>query len=322
MRRVLVTGGAGFIGANLVRRLVCEGHETHLLHRPGGTRWRLDGVPGVLHVHEAQLADPAAVERVIAVVRPEWVFHLAAYGGSVDQADVREMMQTNLLGTVNLVEACLRTGVEALVNTGSSSEYGFKNHAPAESERLEPNSHYAVTKAAATLFCRYTAQSRGVHLPTLRLYSVYGPWEAPGRLFPTLIRCGLRGTLPPLARPETARDFVYVDDVTDAYLHAASRGGQRPGAIYNIGTGVATTLRDVVTLARRTLGVATEPAWCTLADRPWDTPVWVAAPASAQAQLGWRPHWTLDAGFRQMVEWFRTHPAVWTRYDADRVAGS
>src|SRR5205085_63861 len=141
--------------------------------------------------------------------------------------DLRRMIQTNLLGTVNLVEACIAAGCAAIVNTGSSSEYGFKDHAPTETEWLEPNSHYAVTKASATLFCHYTAQHWEGLLPTLRLYSVYGPYEEPSRLLPTVILHGLQNRLPPLVNPEIARDYIAVDDVCDAYLLAATQIGQQ-----------------------------------------------------------------------------------------------
>jgi UDP-glucose 4-epimerase len=143
------------------------------------------------------------------------------------------MMQTNVIATANLVNACLRTGFEAFVNTGSSSEYGFKSFAPTEDTWLESNSDYAVTKAAATLFCRSVAQRHNVHMPTLRLYSVYGPYEEPKRLIPTLLVHGLCGQLPPLVNADVARDYVYIDDVVDAYWKAAIIRTPERGAIYN-----------------------------------------------------------------------------------------
>jgi nucleoside-diphosphate-sugar epimerase len=130
-------------------------------------------------MHTGDFADAEGLMRLVGTIRPEWIFHLAAHGAYATQTNLSQMVQTNIVGTINLVEACLRSGFEAFVNTGSSSEYGFKDDAPTETTWLEPNSHYAVTKAAATLFCRYTAQSHDVHLPTLRLYSVYGPYEEP-----------------------------------------------------------------------------------------------------------------------------------------------
>jgi UDP-glucose 4-epimerase len=223
------------------------------------------------------------------------------------------MVQTNIVGTMNLVQACLATGFEAFVNTGSSSEYGFKRHAPSEQEWLEPNSPYAVTKASATLYCRHTAQREGVRLPTLRLYSVFGPWEDPGRLMPTLVFHGLRGRLPPLVAPDVARDYVYVDDVSEAYLRAATAAGQEPGAVYNVCTGVQTTLGDLVEVARRVMDVRARPRWGSMAKRQWDTAVWVGDPTRIRAALAWRPRHTVESGLRRLVAWLR-RPGNLERY--------
>ncbi len=304
-RRVLVTGATGFVGANLTRRLLRDGHSVHLLVQPGYTRWRLDGIRRRVTLHEVDLADAAGVSGLVSRLRPEWVFHLAAHGAYSWQTDLSRMVQTNVVGTINLVQACLAVGFDAFVNTGSSSEYGFKAHAPSEEEWLEPNSHYAVTKAAATLFCRHTAQRARVHLPTLRLYSVFGPWEEPGRLMPTLVLHGLRGRLPPLVSPDVARDYVYVDDVVEAYLRAATVTGRELGAVYNVCTGVQTTLRELVEVARDVLGVRTRPRWGSMANRPWDTAVWVGDATRIEAALGWRPRHTIESGFRRLAAWLR-----------------
>ncbi|HEY7063022.1 MAG TPA: NAD-dependent epimerase/dehydratase family protein [Chloroflexota bacterium] len=310
MTRALVTGGTGFVGANLARRLLADGHEVHLLVRRGYRDWRLADVRAALEFHEVALADADGLARAVAAIRPGWVFHLATHGAYSSQRDVQRIVDTNVVGTVNLVEACLRAGFEAFVNTGSSSEYGLKDHPPAETEWLEPNSHYAVTKAAATLYCRYTAQSRGVCLPTLRLYSVYGPYEEPTRLLPTLILRGLDGHLPPLVDPDVARDFVYVDDVVEAYLLAATCADQEPGAVYNVGTGTQTSLRQVVAVARATLGIQAEPAWGSMPNRRWDTTTWVADNRKIVRDLGWAPRYTFADGFQAFADWFRAHPEL------------
>jgi len=308
MKRVILTGGTGFVGANLARRLVRDGHEVHLLVRPNYQPWRIEQIRPDVRLHELHLHDSEAVARVVSQIRPDWVFHLAVHGAYSWQTDWEQMVQTNIQATMSLVSACLETGFEAFVNTGSSSEYGFKDHAPAESELLEPNSHYAVTKAAATLFCRHTAQTRQVHLPTLRLYSVFGPYEDPGRLLPTLIMHGLKGELPPLADPPVARDFVYVDDVVEAYLLAANVPTSEWGPIYNLGTGVQTTLQEVVEVARRVLNIRPQPAWNTTPNRSWDAKVWVSDNRKIRAQLGWHPRNAFAEGFRLMVDWFRQGP--------------
>jgi dolichol-phosphate mannosyltransferase len=310
MKRVIITGAAGFVGSNLARRLLRDGHEVHLLVRPRHSSWRIDDIRRHVQLYEVALEDPDGLTRTVDDIRPDWVFHLAAYGAYSSQADVRQMIQTNIAGTINLVEASLKTGFEAFVNTGSSSEYGFKDHAPSEDESVEPNSHYAVTKASATLLCRYTAQSRSVHLPTLRLYSVYGPYEEPTRLVPRLITHGLKGELPPLVNPRVARDYVYVDDVTEAYLLAATnRVGQQPGAVYNVGTGIQTSLEEAVETARRLLSIKSEPRWATMPEREWDTETWVADNRKIKDALGWQPRHTFEQGLRLTIEWLRASPS-------------
>ncbi len=306
MKRVVLTGGTGFVGANLARRLLRDGHEVHLLVRASHSSWRIDEIRADLRLHQVNVADAEGLRRAVATIRPEWVFHLAAYGAYPSQTDVGTMIQTNVVGTANLVEASLPSGCEAFVNTGSSSEYGFKRGAPAEDEALEPNSYYAVTKASSTLFCRYTAHQYQVRMPTLRLYSVYGAYEEPGRLIPTLVMRGRRNELPPLADPDTARDYVYVDDVCEAYLLAARRPTAELGAVYNVGTGVQTTLRGVVEIARRVLEVTAEPNWGSMPSRSWDAPVWVSDSRKIREQLGWEPRHSLEAGLRLTADWFNS----------------
>jgi len=316
-RRVLVTGAAGFVGANLVRRLLRDGDSLDVVIHPGSTPWRLAGLTRRVRVHAVDLTDAPRVGALVRAARPHWVFHLAAYGAYAWQEDIAAMVQTNLAGTAHLVQACLDAGVDTVVNTGSSSEYGFKTHAPSEREWLEPNSPYAVTKAAATLFCRHTAQREGLRLPTLRLYSVFGPWEEPGRLMPTLAAHGLTGRLPPLVAPDTARDYVYVDDVSEAYLLAATVADQEPGAVYNVCTGVQTTLREVVELTRRLLGVRAQPRWGSMSPRAWDTAVWIGDGTRIRTALGWQPRHTVESGFRRLVAWMR-RSAVRDRYRGTR----
>src|SRR5262249_33136441 len=114
--------------------------------------------------------------------------------------------------------------------------------------------------------------------------------------------------------PAIARDYVFVDDVCDAYLLAATQPTSEPGAIYNVGTGVQTSLGALVTLARAILPIAAEPIWGSMPSRQWDTTTWVADNRKIRAALGWKPRHTLDQGLRRMVEWFQTHPDMLAFY--------
>jgi UDP-glucose 4-epimerase len=317
-KRVMLTGASGFIGANLVRRLLSDKHEIHLLVRPSEARWRIDPLMNKVFAHEVALQQQELLETIVTRIDPHWVFHLAAYGAYSTQREVQNIVTTNYNGIVNLVEACLKTDFQAFVNAGSSSEYGYKDHAPIESELPEPNSHYAASKAAATLYCRFIAKQYRRHLTTLRFYSVFGPWEEPTRLMPTLVLAGLRGELPPLVSPTIARDFVYIDDAVEALLMAAEAPRDDRGLVFNIGSGTQTTLRGLVEVVRKIFQITTEPKWGSMSDRGWDTDVWVADPSLAESQLGWKASHSLEDGIAAFAQWLDNEPGLREFYETSR----
>jgi nucleoside-diphosphate-sugar epimerase len=314
MKRVVITGASGFIGANLTRSLLQDGHEVHLLMREEYTHWRIEDIKKDVRIHIMNLNDKTETENLIKTIKPEWIFHLAANGNYSWQNNLEKIIQTNILETINLVEACLNAGFEAFVNTGSSSEYGFKDHPPSEYDWLEPNSYYAVAKASATLFCRYSAQKNRANISTLRLYAVYGPYEDPRRLLPTLIIKGLKGLFPPLVNQNIVRDFVYIDDVIDAYQFAAKKSGQEYGAVYNVGSGVQTTLQNVIEVAKQVMKITDVPHWGSMSDRDWDTSIWIADNQEIKSKLGWRPKYSFENGFHKMVNWFCNNPSILEYY--------
>ncbi len=317
-RRVLVTGGAGFVGANLVRRLIADGHDVHLVLTPGREYWRL-GDTALDHVpHQLDLADVPGVVSLLTDLRPEWIFHLATYGAYPTQNDFDLSLRTNVVGTAGLVQAALRQGVESFVIAGTSSEYGTKNEPPRESAGLDPVSYYAATKAAATILSRQLATSYGANLAILRLYSVYGPFEEPTRLIPSIIAESWNGRLPRLVHPDTAHDFVFVDDVVDAFVRCAELTNHSPGAIYNVGTGIQVSLRDVVEVARDVLNLPAEPDWGSMPPRPWDSSIWRSDSSSLREETGWRPAFTFQDGFTRTAEWFDARPEMRARYAIPR----
>jgi nucleoside-diphosphate-sugar epimerase len=309
MKRTLVTGASGFVGANLVRRLLQDGHQVHLLLREAHQVWRLEEISAECRVAMGDVADREAVGRCIAAAKPDWVFHLSAYGAYSSQTSFEQMITTNVVGCANLLDACVEAGVEAFVQTGSSSEYGVHAQAAREDVRIEPNSHYAISKAAATHYCQFTARKLDFQASTARLYSIYGPYEEPTRLIPTLLIRGLRGELPPLVSPHTARDFVYVDDAVEALIRIASAEQILPGAVYNISSGVQTAMFEIVGQAKEILDVALEPVWGGMPSRSWDTTVWVGDPAAIRRDLGWTAVTCLYDGLQRTVHWLRENPS-------------
>ena len=302
MDPIFVTGSTGFIGGALVRRLLDRGHRVHAALRPEARRWRLDEVSDRITIHTADLRDAGSIGKAIESARPAIVVHLATHGAYEVQRDAVSILSTNVLGTQNLLEACARAKVALFVNAGSSSEYGFKTEPMRESDLPEPNSHYAVAKVAQTHLCRLASKACDLPMATFRLFSVYGPWEEPTRLIPTMIRRARAGLPLEMANQKIARDFVYVDDVLDA-ITAFEPLMKLRGDVINLGSGAETTLREVVDAVMSIVPSRSEVKWGAMADRKWDTDRWVSDPSLAKRLLGWEAKHRLIDGLEKMSQW-------------------
>ncbi len=306
-RRVLITGGTGFVGSNLVRRLLKDGADVHLLVRPESCNWRLIDVFDDISLHIALLDNIEDVRKLLRTVRPEEVYHLAVYGAYPLQLDFNIMLATNVSGTAHLLDACRGVDVRVFVNAGSSSEYGHKEHASSEDDCPQPNSKYAITKLAATHLCQLAATNAGFPIPTLRLYSVYGRNEDPSRLIPTLIKHARNRTLPPLVDPDVERDYVHVDDVVNAFCMVASMASNKsvfvdPARIFNVCTGRGVKMYELIARVRRLFEIEDEPAWSSMPNRVWDCKTWVGNPKRINTEIGWSARIPLEDGLRVLYE--------------------
>jgi nucleoside-diphosphate-sugar epimerase len=300
-RRVFVTGGSGFIGANLARAEIEAGNEVHLLLRPEARLWRLEDIQARYVAHAGDLREAAEVRRAVDACRPEIVYHLATHGAYPSQKERAQILATNLVGTVNLLEALAGRDYLGMVHTGSSSEYGHKDVPMLEDALLEPRTDYGVTKAAATLLCQAEAY-RGAPISTVRVFSAYGPWEEPTRLVPYVLDSCLRGVAAKVTAGAQPRDFVYVDDVVELIRVAATRPGCQ-GKILHAGTGVQSTVRQMVeTIAAVCGGPA--PQFGAEAVRPDEPRHWVAGIERTVALSGWQPACDLPSGIERMKRWW------------------
>jgi nucleoside-diphosphate-sugar epimerase len=302
--RFFVTGATGFVGASLVSQLVDLGCEVHVLARASADRWRLRDVEPKVRFHACDITDAARLSSVVASVQPTVIYHLATHGAYSTQTDSDRIMLTNVVGTLNLLKACSAVDYKVFVNTGSSSEYGFKQHAMREADATEPNSYYAVAKCAQTMLCQHMARTDRRPINTFRLFSVYGPLEDPSRLFPTIIRRSLEGRPLEMVSPDIARDFVHVDDVVEAFLQIGQLSLQC-GEIFNIGTGMQSTIRDVVKHVLAATGANVEVKWGSMPARVWDTETWLADCSKARRVLRWTARTSLAEGVRRTTEWMK-----------------
>jgi nucleoside-diphosphate-sugar epimerase len=306
--KFFLTGATGFVGACLARKLCEIGCEVHVLVRPGANLWRLDGLSSKIHIHTGDLNDETLVRDLVTAIQPTIIYHLAVHGAYSSQTNADKIILTNVFGTWNLLKACSEVDYKVFVNTGSSSEYGMKPHAMRETDLLEPNSYYAVAKAAQTLVSQYMACADHRPITTLRLFSVYGPHEEPSRLVPTLIQRSFEGKPLEMVSPDTARDFVYVDDVVEAYLQIGQLSLQC-GEIFNIGTGIQSTMRDMVRAVQRATGVNAKVQWGGMPARNWDAETWLADATKVRRALKWTAKTSLSDGIAKTVDWYRAEGA-------------
>ncbi len=308
-RRTLVTGASGFVGANLVRRLLALGANVHILLRHSSPTWRLTDCLQRLTVHTADLADAASLSAAFEQSRPQAIFHLAtARGGGASQR--LGYINTSILGTAHLIEALRSRAPEArLVAAGSSLEYAPSNGPISEDHPLLPDTLHGAVKASASLLLRHAAQSDGLSISQLRLFHIYGPWESGHRFLPTAIRLGLAGQPIPLAAGQSRRDWVHVDDVVSALLAAAAP--QAPAGIFNIGSGIEhgndAVLDTLEALLQRPLSRLPD----AMAARPTDQAHRYADIGLARRQLGWQPRLDLAHGLQDTLAWLHRFPAAW-----------
>lgn len=299
-RRVVVAGGAGFVGGRIVRCLVAAGHEVHALTRPSSGTGRLTELGVPVAIHPVDAADPQQLARCLFEIRPDVVVNAARAARQRARYDPMQAIRDSVMAAANLVSAAAKADCGLLVQIGSSTEYAPFPGAIAESRPLVPVSLNGATKAAASLVCRSLAQELGLRLTILRPFQVYGPGDHREHLVPSAIAAGMSGRELPL-RPEGRRDWVFVDDVAEACRLSLERD---PGPVeINLGSGRQRTNLEVVQAVGDALGRPVRVRDDAGMARPWDRADWVADISLAREYLGWEPGHDLQAGLRRTVDW-------------------
>jgi nucleoside-diphosphate-sugar epimerase len=302
-RVYLLTGASGFIGSCLLRKLVAKNEKVHVLLRKEAKLWRIRDLLKKIEIHFDDLADANKLSNLTGKIRPDIIYHLATYGAYSTQNNGDLCIDTNIRGTWNLLKATAKIDYELFVNTGSSSEYGFKQAPMKENDFLEPASYYAVTKSSQTLLCSYFARENKKPIVTLRPFSVYGPYEEKNRFIPVLMKSIYLQQKMSLVSPDITRDWIYIDDMVDAYL-LTDKLKKCGGEVFNIGTAIQSSIREVVTIATKVIGKTTHFEWGKMTNRKWDTSYWVADRSKAKKLLKWSPKISLRQGLLLTWDWF------------------
>jgi nucleoside-diphosphate-sugar epimerase len=304
-RSVLITGATGFIGSNLTRHLVKLGAKPHVILRGVSDTWRIKDILSNIDPHHCDVTDKNGIEALIKEIKPKVIFHTAIYGGFPSQKDDKKISDVNFNGTVNLVNACAKIDYELFVNTGSSSEYGIKDQPMKETDATEPLNDYGRSKAAATEYCRAAAEKDKKPIVTLRLFSPYGYFEDRGRLIPSVILSCLNGTTPKCSSPSSVRDFVFIEDVIDAYIKALELSDKISGEVINVGGGHQHAVGDVVDKIMEIIGYKNGAEWNTITNPRTEPKMWQADISKARHLIGWQPKNRMDEGLEKTVRWFK-----------------
>ena len=304
LRSALVTGATGFIGSALVRRLLAKDVRVFCLVRSSGTdHSRLQALAGseVLEVRSFQVDE---LRQALMGVSADVVFHLAAYGVPADAHDPQAMLDGNVNLIAYLLLATADWPLRRFVHTGSCSEYGGPSgwEPLIEDHPIRPISLYGAAKAASVLYGNALAARLRIPFVTLRLFGVYGVGEGPNRLIPYIINrleCNEPVDLTP---GEQVRDFLYVEDVVEAFLAAANPSHLECYHVYNVCSGIPTRVRDVGEAVARAMRKDPDLLqWGQRAYRPGE-PMWMVGNGSRFVDAtGWRPAVSLTDGIHRML---------------------
>ena len=308
MAQFLVTGGSGFIGSHLCKKLLSDGHSVRVLDNlSSGKRENLSDVADEIDFHEGDLRDEGALQRSVRGV--EFVLHHAAVASvqtSVEQPLVEQ--QINAVGTLRLLEAARQAGVRRVVLAASAAAYGNDPRVPKDEQMLPtPESPYAISKLAGEQYCRVYSNLHGLETVCLRYFNVYGPRQDPASPYSGVISIFARRMLDgqaPLVHGDgrQTRDFVSVRDVVAANILACQTEPAR-GQVYNIGSGRASSLLDLLEALNAVLDSQIEARFVEA--RAGDVRDSLADIAKAQRELGYAPAVHLEQGLRGVIDWMR-----------------
>ncbi|HZZ43700.1 MAG TPA: NAD-dependent epimerase/dehydratase family protein [Tepidisphaeraceae bacterium] len=303
---ILVIGASGFVGANLFHALLrCRKDVFGTATRQPA--WRMAGLPAE-NIRTTDLLVDSNLDALLDEIRPRTIFNCIAYGAYSFETDPSLIYQTNFNFIARLLHRLAKREIACYVHAGSSSEYGDNAAGPREIDPTAPNSDYAVSKVASANLIYFYGRHKLVPCANLRLYSVYGPMEDSSRLIPNVIRQGMNGALPEFVHPDISRDFVYSDDVVEAFVDTASNLQPADyGESFNIGTGRKTTIRDVAATAREIFGIEAEATF-SMPNRQWDVVDWFASVEKVAERLQWKPRTSFRDGLARMTEWYRALP--------------
>lgn len=300
---VLVTGGSGFIGSHLVKRLLEDNCQVYVIDKEKGPN--LEDVADRVTLCRIDLRDYNALKEFVKKIKPKKIFHLAAcINRERSLSGAQELVDTNITGTKNLIESLENIDYDTFISAGSCEEYGPKNKAPfTEDMREDPSSPYSWTKTAIAYLLKTGDNMGGRRTVILRPTIVFGPNQRNNLLIPNVIVSALLGKELKLVSGKQTRDFIYVSDVVDAYIKAATVDDAR-GKIINVGVGKEESVRGIVVKILDMMGNPIEANFGTIPDPEKEIYSYYPDISLAKRVLEWEPRIGLEEGLKKTIAWY------------------
>jgi len=306
----LITGATGFIGANVTRELVKRGKRVAIITRDKKLNWRLIDIKEDIEIYECDILS-SKLASLVKKINPQYIFHFASYGVSPQEDKWKLLVDTNLNGTENLLNAVKHVKFKLFINTGSCFEYGAFDNTMKESFALNPFSDYGVIKAATTMLCRKYALAYNLPIINFRLFTPYGYYEDKNRLISSSIFSALRNDPIQLSFPHNSRNFVFIDDIVDAYFQAV-KAKCKPGEVINIASHKTHTVKEVADTILKISNSKSKIVWLGEKKQTWklEHQKWEADISKAKKLLDWEPKYSLENGLRKTINWAKLRVGI------------
>ncbi len=310
-KRVLVTGGTGFVGSHVVRRLVEVGAKVCATGRPSsevsGKAGRLRGIEGI-EKKDLDLLDKGSVDNVLSGFMPEVVINTAAAVNTKQTSDILdEQIKGNFVTAVNLMEAATKYKVGKLVHIGSIAEYGDSISPFVETMREQAASPYSLGKIMATHAVMLCGRLSGMPTTVLRPAAVFGPMQDIGlMLIPNIIKSAIDGKDFDMNPGEQIRDFVYVEDLADGILAAGASSGSDQ-QIFNLGSNKGYKIKDIATTVNRLMGDPIQVNFGAQQYRPLDVMEFYMDSSKAKKVLGWEASTPMEVALQRTIDWYNSN---------------
>jgi len=305
-KKIIVTGGAGFVGSHIVRRLVKEGYNVTVFAKKTTNTDKISDILSCVTILHEDLSDPTRLSKRVEEIMPAGIFHFAAsniQSGITSSND--DVIHANISGTVNLLSSLSKIPYDFFIQTGSFLECGIKNHPLREDDFPEPTDVYSISKLAGTLFGQAEAKKNNKPILTFRLFTPYGPDIQKGRLVRNVIENALKNEPIYLTSPNVTRDFIFTEDISSLLFSAIPHAKEFSGEIFNMGSGVSSTLETLVNEVLRITNSKSKVVWGAFHSVAYDSDTWCADMSKTFSAFSWQPKNTLQEGLVKTINHFK-----------------